>query len=178
MRFVPESSQSNCRKGQDLNHDEHVEEVSREHKAYNSAGEHQKQSVVLAYVLIETHIGDRVAAGDKNRCGYEQPEEKAQRVNFKRNTDGIASGRFSRAHPVGYHFTVYHDRLYERDQTGKRYRNGAYCKYMPQCLAFSRDYYQKSPQKQDHYGVYGEVCVGKKVCHPFSLLISRVSSVP
>jgi len=49
----------------------------------------------------------------------EQPEEQAQRVDLYRDAYRVAAGDAAVAEPVGDYLSVYHYRLYERDQAGK-----------------------------------------------------------
>ena len=98
---VAESREGHRREGQNLHHDEHVEEVPGEDKAHNAAAEHQEEGVVLGLVVVMAHVAEAVEHGHENRRGNQQPEEEAHGVHFQRNADGVAAGGDAVAHPVG-----------------------------------------------------------------------------
>ena len=53
---VAEGGEGHGGEGQDLHHDEHVEEVAGEDQAHDAAGQHQEQGVILGLVVILAHV--------------------------------------------------------------------------------------------------------------------------
>ena len=105
--------------GEYLHHDIHIEDIARQHHAENAAGCHKQQRVILHLMRVMGYIVQAVKAGGKGRDTDEQPEEQAQRVDLYRDAYRVAAGDAAVAEPVGDYLSVYHYRLYERDQAGK-----------------------------------------------------------
>ena len=116
---VAEGRQGHRREGQDLHHDEHVEEVAGEDHAQHAAGQHQEQGVILGFVVILAHVREGVEAGDEHGGGDQQPEEQAQGVHLQGDADGVAAGGDAAAHPVGDDAAVQEDGLHQQDQQGQ-----------------------------------------------------------
>ena len=102
-----------------LHHDVHIEDIARQHHAEDAAGGHEQQRIILHLMRIVGYIVYAVSAGGEGRDTDEQPEEQAQRVDLYRDAYRVAAGDASVAEPVGDYLSVYHYRLYERDQAGK-----------------------------------------------------------
>ena len=177
VRLVAESGERDCRKGEYLDHDEHIEDIARQHKTDNAARKHEEQSIILGNVFILFHILQRIYAGDENRSRNEQSEEQAQRIDLKRNADSIAARRDTVAHPIGNYLMLKHDGLYKSHHARKRGGNGQKSDDVSCSLVLAEHDDKKRAEEQHHYGVDREVVVIKET-HPLSLLISLVSSVP
>ena len=178
--LVAESGEGHSCKGEDLHHDEHVEDITGQNKADNAAGEHEEEGVVLGNIVVMLHVLQGIYAGDEHCGGDEQSEEQAQCVNFQCNAYGVAAGHGSVAHPVGDYLAVEHDGLYESYDAGQGNGYCQKCQQVSHELVLSEKNYQESAEKQHHYGINGEVMVIKEISktHPLSLLISLVSRVP
>ena len=157
--LVAERGERDGGKGQDLDHDEHVEEVAREHKAHNAAGEHQEQGVVFGDVVVMIHVLQRVHAGDEHRRCDEQAEEQADLVDLHRDADGIAAGHGAAAHPVADDLVVEHDGLNEQDHAAKRDRRRAERDQAAQELVPAEEHDQKRAEEQRHHRVDREVLI-------------------
>ena len=112
---VPECGQRHGGEGHDLDHDEDVEQVAREHQAQHGAGEHEEQAEVVGLAVIVCHIGEGIDAGGKHGDRDDQAEEQAQRVHFDADTDGPAGHRCPVAQPISNDFAIHHDRLDEQE---------------------------------------------------------------
>ena len=157
--LVAERGERDGGKGQDLDHDEHVEEVAREHKAHNAAGEHQEQGVVFGDVVVMIHVLQRVHAGDEHRRCDEQAEEQADLVDLHRDADGIAAGHGAAAHPVADDLVVEHDGLNEQDHAAKRDRRRAERDQAAQELVPAEEHDQERAEEQRHHRVDREVLI-------------------
>ena len=156
---ISEGSQGHGREGQDLHHDEHVEDISGEDKAHNTAGQHKKQGVILPDIVVMAHILHGVHAGDKYGGGHKQAEEQAQRIHLKGDTDGVAAGGHSAAQPIGDDLAVHHDGLNERDQQSQRDGDRQKRDGISEGLVSSQHNNQESAKEKNHDGVYGEMLI-------------------
>ncbi len=177
VRLVAEGRQRDGGEGEDLHHDEHVEDIAREHKTHNAAREHEEERVVLRHIVVMIHVLKRVHARDEHRRGDKKPEEQAERIDLKRDTDGVAARNGARAHPVGDYLALKENGLYERDHARERRGDGEEGDGVSERLALAEHDDEERAEEKHHYGVDREVVIVKKA-HPLSLLISRVSMVP
>ena len=183
-----EGRQRDRREGQDLHHDEHVEDIAREDQAQHAAREHAVQGVVLGHAVVMDHVADGVEAGDEDRGRDQQAEEEAQRVDLERDADGVAAGDGAVAHPVGDDLAAEHDGLDQADQEEQAQRRGqqrdpgaragGVFEVLRGLGAAGR--HHEGAEEQHHDRIDREVMVIHQIhqVHPLSLLISRVSSVP
>ena len=183
-----EGGQRHRREGEDLDHDEHVEDVAGEDEAQHAAREQAVQHIVLGHAVVVHHVADGVDGGDEDRRGNEQGEEEAERVDFQGNADGVAAGNAAGAHPVGDDLSVEHDGPYKGGEEAETRRGGdqgdpgakargviGVLRGLP-----ARGGDDKRAEEEHHDRVDREVMV---ICHvgkvhPLSLLISLVSRVP
>ena len=184
-----EGGQRDGGKGEDFDHDEHVEDIAREDKAQHAARQQAVEHIVLGYAVVMHHVADGVDSGDEDRRGDEQREEEAERVNLERDADGIAARNAAGAHPVSDNLAVHHDGLYKRAEEEKAQARGNQgdpgpeASGVPGVLRFlpAGGGDEEGAEEEHHDRVDREVMVIHhviQVYHPLSLLISLVSSVP
>ena len=106
LLLAAEGRQTDRAEGHNLDHDVHIEDVARQHHAENAAGGHQKQGVILHLVRVMLDIIDAVQTRGEGRDADKQTEEQAERIDLKRDADGVASGDAAAAHPVGDYLAV------------------------------------------------------------------------
>ena len=119
VNSVPKSSQSHSCEGEDLHHDEHVENVPRQHQPENAACEHQEKGIVLRDIVVMRHILKRIQARYKNRRRNQKSEKQGKRIDFHSDTDGISACHGAVAHPVRDDLTVEQHRLYQGQHAGQ-----------------------------------------------------------
>ena len=178
---VAESGERHGREGQDLHHDEHIEQVAGQDQTHHAAAQHQKQGVILPLVIVMTHILDGVHAGDEDRDRHQQGEEQAEGVHLQGDADGVAAGGDTAAHPVGNDLPVPHDGLDQGQDEGQGGGNAQQGQDVPGRAVAAENNDKESAQKQHHDGINGEVLIAEGIenrTHPRSLLISLVSVVP
>jgi len=149
--IVAERREGNRRKGQDLDHDEHIEEVARQHEAEDCSGKHQEQDVIFFKRVVPAHVLQGIEAGQENRERHDQTEEQGQRIDFIADADGPSADRLPVAHPVADNLSVDHDRLDQadhKDQRNCRSRHGdnTACDFIPA----SEKYDQEGSKEQRH----------------------------
>ena len=178
---VAEGGKRHGREGQNLHHDEHVEQVAGEDQTHHAATQHQKQGVVLPLVIVMAHVLDGVHAGDEDRDRHQQGEKQAEGIHFQGDADGIAAGGDTAAHPVGDDLAAPHDGLDQSQDEGQGGGDAQQGQDVPGRAVAAENNDKESAQKQHHDGINGEVLIAEGIenrTHPCSLLISLVSVVP
>lgn len=84
---VPECGQRHGGEGHDLDHDEDVEQVAREHQTQHGAGEHEEQAEIVGLAVIVCHIGEGIDAGgkhgDRDRSGRRTGSARPLRCRYR-----------------------------------------------------------------------------------------------
>ena len=66
VRGISKRGERDGGKGEYLDHDEHIEDITREDKTHNAACEHEKQGIILRDVVVMAHVLEGVDAGDEH----------------------------------------------------------------------------------------------------------------